>query len=189
MVLRLLDLARASGLKFHFFVSARVLRAFPAAADAILGEGHDLDWLCLDPSLRGYEAASEEFWLIGHKAVGVAFKAAFPEGLALDWFREFQFASCRSCESFNADCCFPASSPSDLEAIRSGAGLRAWADTAKTALSRGQDSGGVILLLHPGLQALFDAKLHHLRDVCEFAMSQETPVISLRDAIKNGRKP
>src|SRR5579871_3660245 len=49
VVLRLLDLARDTGCKFHFFASTRVLRAFPATVAAVLDEGHDLDWLCKHP--------------------------------------------------------------------------------------------------------------------------------------------
>lgn len=40
---RLLGLGRTAGLRFHAFATPRVLRAFPSYAEAILGEGHDLD--------------------------------------------------------------------------------------------------------------------------------------------------
>lgn len=181
MVLRLLDFARTSGLKFHFFASARVLRAFPTAADAILGEGHDLDWLCTDASLRGYEAGLEEFRLIGHKPVGVALESPGPE-----WLGNFQFASCSSCVSPGGVLCFPTSSPSDVEAVRSAAGLRAWSESAKSRLERAQGEGGLTLVLHPALQARCDAKLQHVRDICAFAASVRAPVKTLRDALNSG---
>jgi hypothetical protein len=67
--MRLLELAKVHGYKFHFFASTRVLRAFPATAEAVLNEGHDLDWLIspnqeLDSSLGFQE--------IGHTPMGAA---------------------------------------------------------------------------------------------------------------------
>ncbi len=53
MLLRILEMARHTGLKFHFFASNRVLRAFPANADAVLNDGHDLDWFCKHPEAPG----------------------------------------------------------------------------------------------------------------------------------------
>jgi len=45
VLLRLLQLCRDHGYKVHFFITLRTLRAFPSAAEAILNEGHHLDWL------------------------------------------------------------------------------------------------------------------------------------------------
>lgn len=44
VLLRLLQVCRDHGFKVHFFITSRTLRAFPAAAEAILNEGHHLDW-------------------------------------------------------------------------------------------------------------------------------------------------
>ena len=38
MVLRLLDMARQRGFKYHFFASNRTLRAFPSSAEAVLND-------------------------------------------------------------------------------------------------------------------------------------------------------
>jgi len=72
MLLKLLDFARHTGTKFHFFISTRSLRAFPTSADAILGEGHDLDWLTEHPTLQEFQKAQALFGLAGHKIVGLA---------------------------------------------------------------------------------------------------------------------
>ena len=70
MVLRLLQLARERGLRFQFFASTRVLRAFPSLAESVLNEGHALDWLCKHPNRHAQ--ASELFGQIGHRFRGVA---------------------------------------------------------------------------------------------------------------------
>jgi hypothetical protein len=54
MLLRLLELGRRTGHRFHFFSTAASLRAFPMSAEAILTEGHVLDWLA-----DGEEATDE----------------------------------------------------------------------------------------------------------------------------------
>src|SRR5436189_6418729 len=77
--LRLLDLARGSGYRFHFFASERVLRAFPASAEAVLNEGHDLDWFCKhpeDPARK--EEALRLLAEMGHKPLGLAIKGNWP---------------------------------------------------------------------------------------------------------------
>src|SRR4051812_5232804 len=94
MVLKLLALARQTGTKFHFFISNRSLRTFPTTADAILGEGHDLDWLTHypdDPKL--YEEAKKLFALAGHKFQGVALTSPCPEDFNPEWLEELKFVS------------------------------------------------------------------------------------------------
>src|ERR1044071_3019622 len=77
--LRLLDLARSSGYRFHFFASERVLRAFPSEAEAVLNEGHDLDWFCKHPeSPERKDEAIKLLAEIGHKPVGLAIKGSWP---------------------------------------------------------------------------------------------------------------
>src|SRR5580704_15703809 len=80
MLLRILELARHTGLKFHFFASNRVLRAFPANADAVLNDGHDLDWFCKHPEAPGarFQDAKAEFTSLGHEPAGFALRAAWP---------------------------------------------------------------------------------------------------------------
>lgn len=82
MILKLLDFARQSGFKFHFFISNRALRTFPTTADAILGEGHDLDWLTSD--LQTLEEAKILFSLAGHDIQGLATASPLKVGESLD---------------------------------------------------------------------------------------------------------
>src|SRR5437764_582279 len=94
MVLKLLDFARHQGLKFHFFVSNRSLRVFPTLADAVLGEGHDLDWLCHypdDPKL--FEEADRLFALAGHKIVGLGTTMPCPEAEDPPYLQNLKFLS------------------------------------------------------------------------------------------------
>ncbi|MBS1709672.1 MAG: hypothetical protein JSS65_13245 [Armatimonadetes bacterium] len=50
-LVRLFDFARRTGVKFHVFASSRCLRASPGLVDAVLSDGHDLDWLYLGDRL------------------------------------------------------------------------------------------------------------------------------------------
>ena len=84
----LFDLARRTGVKFHVFASTRALRASPGLVDAVLGDGHDLDWLCLDPDLGLPDLLDEAQYLLhgtGHAWLGVGLLAPWtsppPEGL------------------------------------------------------------------------------------------------------------
>ncbi len=70
MVLRLLTAARERGLKFQFFASTRVLRAFPSLGESVLNEGHALDWLCKHPTRHAL--AVDLFARIGHRFRGIA---------------------------------------------------------------------------------------------------------------------
>jgi hypothetical protein len=86
MTLRLLEFARHNGFQFHFFVSNRVLNAFPSVAEAVLNDGHVLDWLCKHPDdQKRTNEARELFDKLGHKFVGLAYKnewdSELPEGL------------------------------------------------------------------------------------------------------------
>lgn len=64
LVLRLLALARGSGLKYHFLARGEVVRCFRHVAEEILNEGHALGWLGDEDPAR----AQACFDLIGLKA-------------------------------------------------------------------------------------------------------------------------
>src|SRR4051812_45936999 len=86
MVLRLLELARSMGYRFHFFASNRVMRAFPSSPDAILNEGHDLDWYCKHPEtgVERLDEALQLFGLLGHQPLGLSVKGVWPVQSDLD---------------------------------------------------------------------------------------------------------
>src|SRR5579885_2376669 len=75
-VLRILDLGRSTGYRFQFFISNRTLRAFPAVAEAVLNDGHDLDWYCkhLEDEDARWPQAAELFESVGHAAKGLAIR-------------------------------------------------------------------------------------------------------------------
>jgi hypothetical protein len=49
--LRLAELARNRGWVVHAFATARCVTALPTIVEAVLGEGHELDWWCPGPAL------------------------------------------------------------------------------------------------------------------------------------------
>ncbi|WP_218250556.1 hypothetical protein, partial [Pseudomonas sp. FW305-3-2-15-C-LB3] len=65
-----MDVARRNGLKYHFFASNRVLRAFPSLGETVLNEGHDLDWLLKHPDRA--EETRALFAALGHRGQGFA---------------------------------------------------------------------------------------------------------------------
>lgn len=68
---RLLELGRQRGLKYHFFASTRSVLTFPSMSDQALNEGHEVDWL----APRQHEPLSqamEAFRTIGHTLQGGA---------------------------------------------------------------------------------------------------------------------
>lgn len=76
----LFDDARRTGIKFHVFASSRALRASPGLVDAVLGDGHDLDWLHTGPPSAWPEAMDEAEALIqgtGHTWWGVGVTSPF----------------------------------------------------------------------------------------------------------------
>jgi hypothetical protein len=180
MILRLLDFARSSGLKFHFFISTRALRAFPTATDAVLGEGHDLDWLCTDPTLRGLDQAGAEFRLSGHKPVGFGLEREWPQMPTPDWVTQFQFASCLAGSCPEPIQCFPVS----LSALR-GETSNAWVGRARRLIAETQKSHGhATVCVSPSALGRFDPTLAALREISEFATSAGVPIRTLREAIK-----
>ena len=77
-----------------FFISSRVLRAFPATADAILGEGHDLDWLShLPADANEFAEARHLIALVGHNFFGLAMTQPWPEASNLECLASMKFAT------------------------------------------------------------------------------------------------
>ena len=74
MLVRLLDLARHRGLKYHFFVTTEVMSLFPAAVESVLGDLHDLDWLG-DGSVEGWGEAQKSARRFQHVFEGYALRA------------------------------------------------------------------------------------------------------------------
>src|SRR5688572_10068872 len=84
ILLRLLDLAAAEGVRCHFFMSDRALSAFPTEAEAILNSGHSLDWLCKHPLSfqERYTKALARWEPLGDRPVGFGLRGAWPDTAA-----------------------------------------------------------------------------------------------------------
>lgn len=181
--LRLLDLARASGYRFHFFASSRVLRAFSSAAEAVLDEGHDLDWLCKHPREPArMEEALARFGEIGHVPVGLAVKGAWPPDGAMAMLSRFRFLSAGPGPAPPGPVHFPVETRPAREAHRLGTNLRAWAETLKDqirdAASRDLDLTAVV---RPQVLARLDPHLAHLREALALAEAVGMEIRTLRE--------
>jgi hypothetical protein len=188
MVLRLLDLARASGHRYHFFASNRVLRAFPATAEAVLNEGHDLDWFCKHPvgdSDRRSEANSL-FDQLGHKPLGLCLRNAWPESEEpLVDTTGLRFLSAAPGIAPEGLTLFPVEARPPRDAARAGLTARAWTDATKSLVrdfaSRRRD---LTVSIRPQVLAKFDAKLAHVKEILDIGIAAGMTLKTLRQVLK-----
>jgi hypothetical protein len=184
-LLRLLELARGRGYKLHFFASNRVLRAFPAGAETVLNEGHDLDWLCKHPEAAHARLgeSKELFRELGHSAVGFAIRSPWTPDWPSDWVTEFRF------------CCGPpgpepaglhyvaVETRFDREAARSGINARRWADGLRSHVRDAASRNlSVTLGVRPQVLAKIDRNLSHLAEVLDLCQAIGLQNRTLRDA-------
>lgn len=208
MLLRLLEMARASGLRFQFFASNRVLRAFPASPEAVLSDGHDLDWFCKHPSEPGarLDEALRLFREIGHQPIGLALRGAWPADGQVD-LSGFRFISCApgpvpgatlSSGSGEGGPDLPLPPPSERgglihfpvetrgtrDAMRSGLSARAWTDATKTLIREHASRRlSVTVVVRPQVLAKYDPRLGHVREILEIAGAAGMEIKTLRQAI------
>jgi len=183
--LRLLDLARENGYRFHFFTSERVLRAFPATAEAVLNEGHDLDWLCKHPESPDRKAeALELFAAVGHKPIGIAVKGNWPDDGSPGILEGFSFISSGPGAVPPGVRHFPVETRAAREAHRSGTSLRSWTDSLKTQLrdfaSRNMD---LTVVVRPQFLAKYDPRLAIVKEMLDLADAVGLEIKTLRQAI------
>jgi hypothetical protein len=187
MLLKLLDLARSSGFKYHFFISNRVLRAFPANAEAVLNDGHELDWFCKHPessSLTRVDDAWRLFAEIGHGAWGFCVKGAWSPEFPSDWSKRFRFLSAQPGPRPGNLRLFPLETKPDREAARASVTARSWSDGLKLqirdAASRNQ---GVTVCVRPQVLAKFDPKLAFFREILELSQAVGLPNRTFREML------
>lgn len=185
VILRLLALARSSGFKFQFFASNRVLRAFPATADLILSEGHDLDWLCKHPEdgSSRLEEAELHFSNLAHDFRGLAVKGPWPEeSLPLQFPSSVRFLSAAPGPCPAGLQLYPVEMRPLRQAIRAASSVRSWTDQVKRFV-RDQASRriGVTVAVRPQVLGKHDAKLTHVREILDLAAAVELRICSLRD--------
>ncbi len=186
VVLRLLDLARDTGCKFHFFASTRVLRAFPATVAAVLDEGHDLDWLCKHPESphARYGDAKSSVERLGHRFAGLAVREEWPEGASAP-DSGLRFISATSGETPPNIRLFQTSEVGDRVAMRSGLTARKWLDDLKAALRKNASRNvGSTVCVRPQVLARFDPRLTCVREITDFAGAVGLQVVSLRQAVE-----
>lgn len=189
MLLRMLEWARADGLKFHFFASNRALRAFPAEADAVLNEGHDLDWLCKHPEKfeERFDEAHRLLDRLGHQILGMACRTAWDPAHVLPDGHEMHFLSAPPGPNPVGVRLFAVETRPQREAIRSGQSVRVWADGVKEhSLQAASAKRAVTVVLRPQALAKTDPKLAHARAVLECARESGLAIRTLRDAMSGG---
>ncbi len=180
MFLRILELARQRGDRFQFCASNRVLRAFPALGDAVLDDGHDLDWLCKHPEEPGmrWEVAKELFASLGKLPEGMAYRRAtstLPTAPV-----EIRWTSGGSAEGAIS---LPLALPPAREVVRSGRSYKAWIEQCLDEIKlRSESPEGITVAIHPQMLARLDAQLSGVKTLLETADSLHLPVISLRQA-------
>jgi hypothetical protein len=183
MVLRLLELSRQNGYRLHFFASNRVLRAFGASVEAILNEGHDLDWLCKYPAnpAKRFQEASELFAQFGHKIEGLAVRGSWPLESAMTLPDSIRFVSAHAGPSPSGPRFFPVQVRGDREAVRSGISARTWIDSVRATLRESATlNSGVTWVVRPQVLAKIDPKLTLLRDTLQLAIAVGQPIRTLR---------
>lgn len=186
--LRLLDLARGSGYRFHFFASERVLRAFPATAEAVLNEGHDLDWFCKHPeSIERRHEAFDLFSSIGHKPIGLAIKGNWPDDGSPEVIAGFRFLSSGPGAAPEGLRHFPVETRAAREAFRSGTSLRTWTDSLKAQLRDfASRNMSLTIVVRPQVLAKYDPHLGLLKNVLELSGAVGLEIKSLRQALVGG---
>jgi|GEM_PF-673576 hypothetical protein len=189
-LLRLLQWSRERGLPLQFFVSNRVLRAFPASIDAIVAEGHAVDWLCKHPASPEprLSEAQRLFATAGLRAQGLAVKHLWPPDAPVEPFSAYRFISVTAPappflgQAFQVD-------PLPLrEAVRSGQSYRSWVEKAQQVLLAASADATVTLAVRPQLLARLDPKLEALDPLTHLAWERGHQVVTLRAAILEARQ-
>jgi hypothetical protein len=189
MLLKLLELGRFTGYKFHFFASNRVFRALSAVAEAVLNDGHDLDWLCKHPEhadarFRDAVALAGEH---GHHFKGMAVRGSWPAGATFEGIETLEFLTAQPGPIPGKLRLFPVEIRSARDAYRSGISARAWTDSAKAALREYASRNlSTTIVVRPQVLAKFDPRLGHVREILDLAQAADMQVRTLRDVMHNG---
>lgn len=188
MLLRILEIARNSGNRFHFFASNRALRAFPTSGELVLNEGHDLDWLCKHPARNDgrQSEAHSIFRAIGHSFVGLAVRDAWPEKAAIET-SEIQFISATGGTS--AVPLFEVPHVALRESIRADRSATGWFESARKHVRECAARGrSTTLAIHPQALARVDPTAHSLKELVDFARALDLDVRTLRQRLSLGER-
>jgi hypothetical protein len=192
-LLRLLELGRHTGYKFHFFVSNRALRAFPATAEAVLNEGHDLDWFCKHPEQLAQRVpdARALFRTLGHAPRGLCVRDPWPADIAAaSELAGLEFLSAPEGPVPAGLTLFPVVTRTDREASRAGLSARKWAGIVKDQIREcASRNVGLTVCVRPQVLAKFDPKLVYLKELLDLAQAVGLPVRTLREAVEASAGP
>jgi len=190
MALKLLAFARSEGFKFHFFTSTRSLSAFPTIHDAVLNDGHRLDWRYDPDESSNWPMAQSQFLQLGHRPKGIGFIAAKPE---VAFPENFLYASIVS-QSKKVDYVakdeppanliqFAVEAPSLLEAMSQGISIKSWAE--KSLQKTLQSEQTTTEILSPQVLARFDPDLAYIRNFYRQLQKEHCQFVTLDDLLKN----
>lgn len=188
MLVKLLELGRQSGAKFHFFASNRSLRAFPTAADAVLNDGHHLDWLCKHPAqldARWLEA-QRLFGKIGTEPQGFAIREAWPEDFDQALPPGLKFLSCPDGPSPEGVRAFVVGTRPERDALRAGVTARSWMETVKGQLRTMATKGnGATVVIRPQVLAKVDIRLAQVKELLDFSRGLGLRLRTLREQMES----
>jgi hypothetical protein len=188
MTILLLEMARAKGLKLHFFASNRVLRAFPTAAESVLNEGHHLDWLCKHPedfALR-YTEAKKCFSVLGLHPIGVALRGHYPVlDSAISYPSELKFLSCAGENPEIGLKHYSVETRPERDALRAGQTVRAWSETVRASLREHASGAGATVVVRPQVLSQVDPRLQHVGDLVDFGLSLGMKLRTLRERYRS----
>ncbi len=179
MLLRLLELGRQTGSRWHFFASERALRAFPTGTDAVLNDGHDLDYLAKHPTDIGRAAEAVRLMAsAGHSIRGWAVRGGLPGEFSPSGV-EFLSGPADTVTRLRL---FPTEGRGLHETIRQGGSLRSWLTETIEGLQ-----GEVTVVVTPQVLARVDPKLEGLKELLRAARAAELPLRTLREAMATGQ--
>lgn len=185
MILKLLELARETKFQFHFFASYRQLQAFPTAAQLILDEGHDLDWLCKHP-LQAQARLDEclaAFQAINHQPIGTAAKETWMEDAPVPE-QTSQFLTAKQGPKPPKVPFFPVLYKTPKEAYKSGVTSHQWLSDLKVQLrDHASRRVPITISLRPQTLKKFDPQLAIVKEALTFSHAIGLQVITLRQAI------
>jgi hypothetical protein len=173
--LKLLEFARLRGFAFHFFASNRVLSAFPSIPEAVLNEGHALDWLCKHPSEEErWDRAAKLFKRIGHEPTGIGCLLPWPKDIEYD----AEFYSGPRCELSRGTAFF--CQPDSLrDSIREKSGYAEWMKSF-----RNRSEKLLTLVVRPQVLAKTDPQISGLIGLVDKLCSEGRECSTLKSLLK-----
>lgn len=187
VVLRMLELAKGTDNRFHFFASTRALLAFPSVTEAVLNEGHDLDWLCKKPEEADvrFQNALPAFEALGYPPIGFACKTTWQAGASFSGLERMQFISANPGPKPEGIPFFPVDLRTPKEAMRAGLSVKSWSDAVKLQIRETVSRHkGVTLVVRPQVLGRYDPKLVFLQEVLDLAAAVGAKPRTLRSVIQ-----